>query len=112
MLVVNIVTASNKKKLEKKLVEKLLKELGFTFRMSEEQFKNSESDGWDAVRRLQKKFPSCVRDNQIYCRDLSSSNGTMINQQKVYQELKIESGDILRIGRLSFIIQIVEGIYE
>ena len=53
-----------------------------------------------------------LRDNQIYCRDLSSSNGTMINQQKVYQELKIESGDILRIGRLSFIIQIVEGTYE
>lgn len=53
-----------------------------------------------------------LRDNQIYCRDLSSSNGTMINQQKVYQELKIESGDILRIGRLSFIIQIVEEVYE
>ena len=31
----------------------------------------------------------------------------MINQQKVYQEVKIESGDILRIGRLSFFVQVV-----
>lgn len=47
------------------------------------------------------------RDSELYCRDLGSSNGTMINQQKVYQEVKIESGDILRIGRLSFFVQIV-----
>lgn len=53
-----------------------------------------------------------VRDNELYCRDLDSSNGTMINQQKVYQEIRIESGDILRIGRLSFFIQIVGEGYE
>ena len=47
------------------------------------------------------------RDSELYCRDLGSSNGTMINQQKVYQEVKIESGDILRIGRLSFFVQVV-----
>ena len=47
------------------------------------------------------------RDGVIYCRDLGSSNGTMINQQKVYQEIKVESGDILRIGRLSFFVQIL-----
>lgn len=47
------------------------------------------------------------RDSVLYCRDLGSSNGTMINQQKVYQEVKIESGDILRIGRLSFFVQVV-----
>jgi len=47
------------------------------------------------------------RDNRLYCRDLGSSNGTMVNQQKVYQEIEVESGDILRIGRLTFFIQIV-----
>lgn len=53
-----------------------------------------------------------MRDNSLYCRDLGSSNGTMINQQKVYQEVKIESGDILRIGRVSFFIQILGDSYE
>jgi len=52
------------------------------------------------------------RDNRLYCRDLGSSNGTMINQQKVYQELPVESGDILRIGRLSFFVQIIGDSYE
>lgn len=47
------------------------------------------------------------RDSQLFCRDLGSLNGTMINQQKVYQEIKVESGDILRIGRLSFFVQII-----
>lgn len=50
-----------------------------------------------------------AKDGNLYCRDLGSSNGTMINQQKVYQELRVESGDILRIGRLSFFVQIIEG---
>jgi len=52
------------------------------------------------------------RDSNLYCRDLGSSNGTMVNQQKVYQEIQIESGDILRIGRLTFFIQIVGDMYE
>ncbi|MDO4187438.1 MAG: FHA domain-containing protein, partial [Lachnospiraceae bacterium] len=52
------------------------------------------------------------REGEIYCRDLDSSNGTMINQQKVYQEIRVESGDILRIGRLSFFVQIVRDDYE
>lgn len=53
----------------------------------------------------------CQREGTLYCRDLGSSNGTMINQQKIYQEVKIESGDILRIGRLSFFVQIVGDSY-
>ena len=48
----------------------------------------------------------------VYCRDLGSSNGTMVNQQKVYQEIRIESGDILRIGRLSFFVQVLGDSYE
>lgn len=53
-----------------------------------------------------------LRDNSLYCRDLGSSNGTMVNKQKVYQEIKLESGDILRIGRLSFFVQILGDNYE
>lgn len=53
-----------------------------------------------------------TRDNSLYCRDLGSSNGTTINQQKVYQEIKIESGDILRLGRASFFVQIIGDRYE
>lgn len=47
-----------------------------------------------------------LRGDEVYCRDLDSSNGTMVNQQKVYQEIRVESGDVLRIGRLSFYVQI------
>lgn len=47
-----------------------------------------------------------LRGSEVYCRDLDSSNGTMVNQQKVYQEIRVESGDVLRIGRLSFYVQI------
>lgn len=53
-----------------------------------------------------------LRDNSLYCRDLGSSNGTMVNKKKVYQEMKLESGDILRIGRLSFFLQILGDSYE
>lgn len=48
-----------------------------------------------------------ARDSVLYIRDLDSSNGTVVNQHKVYQEIALESGDILRIGRLTFFIQIV-----
>ena len=53
-----------------------------------------------------------LREGDVYCRDLGSSNGTMVNQQKVYQEIRIESGDILRIGRLSFFVQVLGDSYE
>lgn len=43
-----------------------------------------------------------LRDERWYVRDLKSSNGTMVNGQKVYQELEIQSGDILKLGLLEF----------
>lgn len=48
-----------------------------------------------------------LRENDVYIRDLSSSNGTYVNGQKVYQEIKLNSGDIIKIGQLSLFIQIV-----
>lgn len=48
-----------------------------------------------------------LREDEVYIRDLSSSNGTYVNGQKVYQEIKLNSGDIIKIGQLSLFIQIV-----
>ena len=48
-----------------------------------------------------------LRGDDLYVRDLSSSNGTIVNQQKVYQEIKLNSGDILKLGQLSLFLQIV-----
>lgn len=48
-----------------------------------------------------------LRGNEVYVRDLSSSNGTSVNQQKVYQEVKLNSGDILKVGQLSLYVQIL-----
>lgn len=48
-----------------------------------------------------------LRGDDLYVRDLSSSNGTVVNQQKVYQEIKLNSGDILKLGQLSLFLQII-----
>lgn len=47
-----------------------------------------------------------LRGDSLYVRDLSSSNGTMVNQQKVYQDIRINNGDVLRLGQLSFIVTV------
>lgn len=48
-----------------------------------------------------------LRGDNVYVRDLSSSNGTYVNGQKVYQEIEINSGDIIKLGQLSLFIQII-----
>lgn len=48
-----------------------------------------------------------LRGSELYVRDLNSSNGTYVNQQKVYQEIKLSSGDILKLGQLSLFVQII-----
>lgn len=48
-----------------------------------------------------------LRGKDVYVRDLSSANGTVVNQQKVYQEVKINTGDILKLGQLSLFVQIL-----
>lgn len=47
-----------------------------------------------------------LRCEELFVRDLSSSNGTYVNGQKVYQEIKVNSGDILKLGQLSLYIQV------
>ena len=40
-----------------------------------------------------------VRNGCWYVRDLQSSNGTKVNNQKVFQELLLKTGDILQLGQ-------------
>ena len=47
-----------------------------------------------------------VRGDEWYVRDLQSSNGTRVNQQKVFQELIIKTGDILQLGQLSLQVRV------
>ena len=47
-----------------------------------------------------------VKGNEWYVRDLQSSNGTRVNQQKVFQELLLKSGDILQLGQLSLYVRV------
>lgn len=47
------------------------------------------------------------RDNSWYVKDLSSSNGTLVNGQKVYTESPILSGDLLQMGSLSLIVRFI-----
>jgi len=45
-------------------------------------------------------------DNALKVRDLSSSNGTFLNGQKVDDEVPANPGDNLQVGPLTFTIQI------
>lgn len=40
-----------------------------------------------------------VVDGNWYVKDLKSSNGTRVNSQKVFQELMLKNGDILKLGQ-------------
>ncbi|MFT3984420.1 MAG: FHA domain-containing protein [Lachnospiraceae bacterium] len=47
-----------------------------------------------------------LRGEQWFVRDLQSSNGTWVNDRKVYQETELYSGDILKMGQLEFFVKI------
>ena len=47
-----------------------------------------------------------VRNGCWYVRDLQSSNGTKVNNQKVFQELMLKKGDILQLGRSALQVSI------
>lgn len=46
-----------------------------------------------------------VRDNTIRVRDLGSSNGTFVNDDRV-QEAELHAGDVLTVGTFAFVVQI------
>lgn len=45
------------------------------------------------------------RDEYWYVRDLNSSNGTFVNGEKVYTELEVHNGDMLKLGSLSLLVR-------
>lgn len=47
-----------------------------------------------------------VRSGCWYVRDLQSSNGTRVNNQKVFQELMLKTGDILQLGQSALQVSI------
>lgn len=47
-----------------------------------------------------------VRNGCWYVRDLQSSNGTKVNNQKVFQELMLKRGDILQLGQSALQVSI------
>jgi hypothetical protein len=47
-----------------------------------------------------------VKNNQVSLRDFDSTNGTFLNDQPVKGEVSAKDGDILRVGPLSFRLEI------
>ena len=47
-----------------------------------------------------------VVDGKWYVKDLKSSNGTRVNSQKVFQELLLKNGDILKLGQSALQVRI------
>ncbi|HWT73102.1 MAG TPA: FHA domain-containing protein [Mobilitalea sp.] len=46
-----------------------------------------------------------VRDNVIYMEDLNSTNGTAINNMKIFAPNKLRSGDVISIGSVRFLLK-------
>ncbi len=47
-----------------------------------------------------------TREDGVYVRDLNSLNGTFLNSSRVTGEVRVQSGDILRVGPLAFAFEI------
>jgi predicted component of type VI protein secretion system len=50
-----------------------------------------------------------IRDGRVFVRDLGSANGTYVNHKKIAEEVELHHEDRLRVGFLSFGIQIEGG---
>ena len=50
----------------------------------------------------------CDYDGDLSIRDNNSSNGTYLNEQRIMGERKLESGDVLEIGKTRYSVQIIE----
>src|SRR5262249_6188794 len=52
-----------------------------------------------------------VKGGSVYLRDFDSTNGTFLNDEAVKGEIQLKDGDLLKVGPLSFKVQI-EGLPE
>jgi pSer/pThr/pTyr-binding forkhead associated (FHA) protein len=46
------------------------------------------------------------REEQVFVRDLNSTNGTFVNGEKLAGEIELQNGDCLRIGPIAFEVKI------
>jgi pSer/pThr/pTyr-binding forkhead associated (FHA) protein len=49
-----------------------------------------------------------MKNGKVYVRDFDSTNGTFVNEDRVTGQLEIKHGDVLKVGPMSFEVQ-VEG---
>lgn len=49
-----------------------------------------------------------VKNDQVFLRDFDSSNGTFVNDERIKGEVQLKNGDVLKVGPLSFKVQIEE----
>jgi pSer/pThr/pTyr-binding forkhead associated (FHA) protein len=49
---------------------------------------------------------------RVLIRDLKSANGTLLNQEKITQQVEVQNGDILEVGDLRFSFQITRNEHE
>jgi pSer/pThr/pTyr-binding forkhead associated (FHA) protein len=47
-----------------------------------------------------------VRDDRVFLRDLGSKTGTFLNHRQLRGEIELQDGDMLRVGPLTFVVQI------
>ena len=48
------------------------------------------------------------KEGKIYVEDAGSSNGTLVNNQKITGAVEVHSGDTLKIGMTTFLIGFAE----
>lgn len=53
---------------------------------------------------VSKKHFQIVKDeNEYFLEDLGSANGTYLNKEKILDIVKLENGDIVRVGQIQFL---------
>jgi hypothetical protein len=44
----------------------------------------------------------CLAEGQLVVRDLNSTNGVILNSERIEEDLELKDGDVLEIGRIIF----------
>lgn len=49
-----------------------------------------------------------IEENAVWVKDLGSRNGTLVNGEKIADRVELQSGDVVRIGKLEFQLKVVK----
>src|SRR4051794_34388004 len=47
-----------------------------------------------------------VKGDQVFARDMGSTNGTFVNEQQITGETEVKDGDHLKVGPLAFVVRL------